>query len=94
LFGNSDVTKLQKNLANHSRDDGYFKPLMSWLEEQNKGRQIGWKARPLLRIRYGSEDGALTDRRRHKCLFAASKPAGRVPPIVPDVLIRALSASS
>jgi peptidyl-dipeptidase A len=21
----------------------YFKPLMSWLEEQNKGRQIGWK---------------------------------------------------
>jgi len=20
----------------------YFKPLMSWLEEQNKGRQIGW----------------------------------------------------
>ena len=21
----------------------YFKPLMSWLEEQNKGRQIGWE---------------------------------------------------
>jgi len=20
----------------------YFKPLQSWLEEQNKGRQIGW----------------------------------------------------
>jgi peptidyl-dipeptidase A len=20
----------------------YFKPLMAWLEEQNKGRQIGW----------------------------------------------------
>jgi peptidyl-dipeptidase A len=20
----------------------YFKPLTSWLEEQNKGRQIGW----------------------------------------------------
>jgi hypothetical protein len=20
----------------------YFKPLMGWLEEQNKGRQIGW----------------------------------------------------
>jgi hypothetical protein len=20
----------------------YLKPLMSWLEEQNKGRQIGW----------------------------------------------------
>jgi hypothetical protein len=20
----------------------YFKPLMSWLEEQNKGREIGW----------------------------------------------------
>jgi peptidyl-dipeptidase A len=20
----------------------YFKPLMIWLEEQNKGRQIGW----------------------------------------------------
>jgi Angiotensin-converting enzyme. len=20
----------------------YFKPLMTWLEEQNKGRQIGW----------------------------------------------------
>ena len=20
----------------------YFKPLMSWLEEQNEGRQIGW----------------------------------------------------
>jgi len=20
----------------------YFKPLMSWLEGQNKGRQIGW----------------------------------------------------
>jgi hypothetical protein len=21
----------------------YFKPLQSWLEEQNKGRQIGWE---------------------------------------------------
>jgi len=21
----------------------YLKPLMSWLEEQNKGRQIGWE---------------------------------------------------
>jgi peptidyl-dipeptidase A len=21
----------------------YFKPLMSWLEEQNKGRDIGWE---------------------------------------------------
>jgi len=21
----------------------YFKPLMSWLEEQNKGHQIGWE---------------------------------------------------
>jgi len=21
----------------------YFKPLMSWLEEQNKGGQIGWE---------------------------------------------------
>ena len=21
----------------------YFKPLMSWREEQNKGRQIGWE---------------------------------------------------
>jgi peptidyl-dipeptidase A len=21
----------------------YFKPLMSWLEEQNKGRQIRWE---------------------------------------------------
>ena len=21
----------------------YFKPLMSWLQEQNKGRQIGWE---------------------------------------------------
>jgi hypothetical protein len=21
----------------------YFKPLMSWLEERNKGRQIGWE---------------------------------------------------
>jgi len=21
---------------------GYFKPLQSWLEAQNKGRQIGW----------------------------------------------------
>jgi len=21
----------------------YFKPLMSWLEEQNKGWQIGWE---------------------------------------------------
>jgi peptidyl-dipeptidase A len=21
----------------------YFKPLMSWLEEQNKRRQIGWE---------------------------------------------------
>ena len=21
----------------------YFKPLMSWLEEQNKGRKIGWE---------------------------------------------------
>jgi len=21
----------------------YFKPLMTWLEEQNKGRQIGWE---------------------------------------------------
>src|SRR5438128_11002301 len=21
----------------------YFKPLMNWLEEQNKGRQIGWE---------------------------------------------------
>jgi hypothetical protein len=21
----------------------YFKPFMSWLEEQNKGRQIGWE---------------------------------------------------
>jgi len=21
----------------------YFKPLMSWLEEQNKDRQIGWE---------------------------------------------------
>jgi hypothetical protein len=21
----------------------YFKPLMSWLEQQNKGRQIGWE---------------------------------------------------
>jgi peptidyl-dipeptidase A len=20
----------------------YFKPLQSWLEEQNKGRQLGW----------------------------------------------------
>jgi peptidyl-dipeptidase A len=20
----------------------YFKPLMNWLQEQNKGRQIGW----------------------------------------------------
>jgi peptidyl-dipeptidase A len=21
----------------------YFQPLMSWLEEQNKGRKIGWE---------------------------------------------------
>jgi len=21
----------------------YFKPLMAWLEEQNKGRQVGWE---------------------------------------------------
>jgi len=21
----------------------YFKPLMSWLEQQNKGRKIGWE---------------------------------------------------
>jgi hypothetical protein len=21
----------------------YFKPLQTWLEEQNKGRQIGWE---------------------------------------------------
>ena len=21
----------------------YFKPLMAWLEQQNKGRQIGWE---------------------------------------------------
>jgi len=21
----------------------YFKPLQGWLEEQNKGRQIGWE---------------------------------------------------
>jgi peptidyl-dipeptidase A len=21
----------------------YFKPLQSWLEEQNKGRQLGWE---------------------------------------------------
>ena len=21
----------------------YFRPLMAWLEEQNKGRKIGWK---------------------------------------------------
>jgi hypothetical protein len=21
----------------------YFKPLQAWLEEQNKGRQIGWE---------------------------------------------------
>jgi peptidyl-dipeptidase A len=21
----------------------YFKPVMAWLEEQNKGRQIGWE---------------------------------------------------
>jgi len=27
----------------HSRDDAILKPLMSWLEEQNKGRQIGWE---------------------------------------------------
>jgi peptidyl-dipeptidase A len=21
----------------------YYKPLMTWLEEQNKGRQVGWE---------------------------------------------------
>jgi len=28
---------------NTSDDADYFKPLMSWLEQQNKGHQIGWE---------------------------------------------------
>ena len=35
-------------------------------------RWIGWKARPLLRIRYGSEDDAQVDRRRGE--YQAAKP--------------------
>ena len=48
MLGNSSVPKSQ-NVALKPREDistrammDYFKPLMSWLEEQNKGRQIGW----------------------------------------------------
>jgi hypothetical protein len=31
-----------ENISTRAMMD-YFKPLMSWLEEQNKGRQIGWE---------------------------------------------------
>jgi len=33
---------LPKDISARAMID-YFKPLMSWLEEQNKGRQIGWE---------------------------------------------------
>jgi peptidyl-dipeptidase A len=44
--GTEDWRKVLKeatgeDISTHAMMD-YFKPLMSWLEEQNKGRQIGW----------------------------------------------------
>jgi peptidyl-dipeptidase A len=42
------VRQLERVLLNAAEDLStramvdYFKPLMAWLEEQNKGRQIGW----------------------------------------------------
>ena len=48
MLGNSNVTKSQNVAVKRAEDIStrammeYFKPLMSWLEEQNKGRQIGW----------------------------------------------------
>ena len=48
MLGNSDVTESQNVAVKLGEDIStrammeYFKPLMSWLEEQNKGRQIGW----------------------------------------------------
>ena len=48
MLGNSDVTESQ-NVAVKLGEDisstmvDYFKPPMTWLEEQNKGRQIGWE---------------------------------------------------
>jgi hypothetical protein len=48
MLGNSDVTKSQNVAVKPGEDSSarammeYFKPLMTWLEEQNKGRQVGW----------------------------------------------------
>jgi Angiotensin-converting enzyme len=49
MLGNSDVTRSQNVTVKPGEDIStcamleYFKPLMSWVEEQNKGRQIGWE---------------------------------------------------
>ena len=49
MLGNSNVTKPQNVVLKPGEDIStrammeYFKPLMSWLEQQNKGRQIGWE---------------------------------------------------
>jgi len=47
MLGNSDVTKSQNVAVKPGEDIStrammeYFKPLMTWLEQQNKIRQIG-----------------------------------------------------
>jgi hypothetical protein len=49
MLGNSDVTKSQNVAVKPGEDIStrammeYFKPLMTWLEQQNKSRQIGWE---------------------------------------------------
>ena len=49
MLGNSDVTESQDVAVKLGEDIStrammeYFKPPMTWLEEQNKGRQIGWE---------------------------------------------------
>jgi peptidyl-dipeptidase A len=40
--GTEDWRKVLKEAISTRAMMDYFKPLMSWLEEQNKGRQIGW----------------------------------------------------
>ena len=41
-FAEVTLTALECLDATRAMTD-YFKPLMSWLEEQDKGRQIGWE---------------------------------------------------
>jgi hypothetical protein len=40
---NSEAPWLAVTDVTPADDADYFKPLMSWLEQQNKGRQIGWE---------------------------------------------------